>query len=253
MKIDVTIWRKIKIALLIVVLLGGVAFVEYKHRNRLCEGVLVSIDNQQDEGFLTKGDINEEIQSVYTKDVRILKLIHIDAEEVENKVKNNIFVKDAEVLKNHKGKLYVSLKQEVPVLRMLTEKASSYVSKSGCRLPLSVHHTARVMMFRCSDRDSLFIGNENKIEFEKDLLDLISFINEDVFLKAQLCEVWLEKNGGLTFYPQVTKTKIIFGSCKNYESKCEKIKLFYKQILPRKGWNSYETVNVKFNDQIVCE
>ena len=106
---------------------------------------------------------------------------------------------------------------------------------------------------RCSEKDSLFSGYENKYEFESDFLSLISFINKDEFLKAQICEVWVDEKGELTLYPQVTKTKILFGSCEDYESKCEKIKLFYKQILPRKGWNSYETVNVKFNDQIVCE
>ena len=31
------------------------------------------------------------------------------------------------------------------------------------------------------------------------------------------------------------------------------VKIFYKDILPAKGWNSYETVSVKFKDQIVCE
>lgn len=253
MKIDVTIWRKIKIAALVLLVLGGVVIAEYQHRTKVCKGTSIAIDNQEDEGFLTKDDIDQEIQSIYVQDIKKLKLIHIDAEQVENKVKNNIFVKDAEVLKNHNGELCVLLKQEVPVLRMLTEKTSAYVSRSGRQLPLSVHHTARVMMLRCSDKDSLFVGNVKKSEFEKDFLSLISFINTDEFLKAQLCEVWLDSNGELTLYPQVTKAKIIFGSCEDYESKCEKIKLFYKQILPRKGWNSYETVNVKFNDQIVCE
>ena len=253
MKIDITIWRKIKIASLILVVLGGVVLAEYNYRTRFCRRVVVTIDNQLDEGFLTKSDIMENIQSIYTEDVTSLKLIHIDAEHVENQVKNNIFVDDAEVLKNHKGELYVSLAQEVPVLRMLTEDNSSYISETGHKLPLSLHHTARVIMLRCSENDSLFVDNEKKAALEADFLSLVSFINKDKFLKAQICEMWIEKNGELTLYPQLTKTKIFFGSCNNFESKCEKIKLFYKQILPRKGWSSYKTVNVKYNDQIVCE
>ena len=29
--------------------------------------------------------------------------------------------------------------------------------------------------------------------------------------------------------------------------------LFYKVILPTKGWNYYESVNLKYKNQIVCD
>ena len=212
MKIDIAIWRKIKITALVLFVLSGVVMAEYSYRTMLCESIVVTIDNQSDEGFLTKSDIVEEIQSVHIDDVTNLKLIHIDAEQVENQVKNNIFVRDAEVLKNHKGQLCVSMIQEVPVLRMLTENNSSYVAQSGHKLPLSLHHTARVLMLRCSENDSLFVGNESKVEFESDLLSLISFIDKDEFLKAQICEIWIGEDGELTLYPQITKTKILLAS-----------------------------------------
>ena len=36
-------------------------------------------------------------------------------------------------------------------------------------------------------------------------------------------------------------------------SKDYPIKIFYKKILPYKGWNSYESVSVKFKGQIICK
>ena len=36
------------------------------------------------------------------------------------------------------------------------------------------------------------------------------------------------------------------------EIKFKKLELFYKNILPTKGWNYYESVNLKFKNQIVC-
>ena len=29
--------------------------------------------------------------------------------------------------------------------------------------------------------------------------------------------------------------------------------LFYKNIAPTKGWNTYKTINVKFKNQIICD
>ena len=39
----------------------------------------------------------------------------------------------------------------------------------------------------------------------------------------------------------------------DYVDKLKRLKIFYKQILPSKGWNSYEKVSVKYKNQIVCE
>ena len=53
--------------------------------------------------------------------------------------------------------------------------------------------------------------------------------------------------------PQFSKQKIIFGYPDNLDEKFEKINIFYKKIVPAKGWNTYRTVNVKFKNQIICD
>ncbi|RTZ94301.1 MAG: cell division protein, partial [Candidatus Poseidoniales archaeon] len=35
--------------------------------------------------------------------------------------------------------------------------------------------------------------------------------------------------------------------------KFKKIDMFFHDILPSKGWDAYHSVNVAFNNQIVCE
>jgi cell division protein FtsQ len=54
-------------------------------------------------------------------------------------------------------------------------------------------------------------------------------------------------------YQQVGKQVIEFGEAKDIEEKFKKINLFYEEILPAKGWNTYSRVNVKYKGQIVCE
>ena len=51
----------------------------------------------------------------------------------------------------------------------------------------------------------------------------------------------------------LAKQKIYFGNTDNMEIKFKKLELFYKNILPTKGWNYYESVNLKFKNQIVCK
>jgi cell division protein FtsQ len=82
---------------------------------------------------------------------------------------------------------------------------------------------------------------------------MINFIDEDEFWKAQIAQIEIDKAGEMLIYPQVGKQVIEFGTADNYEVKLKKLKLFFKKILPYKGWNTYTKVNIKYNNQIVCE
>ena len=65
--------------------------------------------------------------------------------------------------------------------------------------------------------------------------------------------ITLDKKGNIKMYTQVSKQVVEFGRPEEIEEKFKKLKIFYKEILPAKGWNSYDKVSVKFKDQIVCE
>ena len=53
--------------------------------------------------------------------------------------------------------------------------------------------------------------------------------------------------------PRVGTQRIVLGDADSIERKFRKLELFYKQIVPRVGWDAYKTVNLKFANQIVCE
>ena len=46
--------------------------------------------------------------------------------------------------------------------------------------------------------------------------------------------------------------KIILGSAHDLEKKFEKLKVFYRKGLEKVGWDRYQTINLKFENQVVC-
>ena len=52
--------------------------------------------------------------------------------------------------------------------------------------------------------------------------------------------------------PKVGNFRIVLGGMKGYEQKMEKLRLFLKKGIARKGWNLYKEINLKFGRQIVC-
>jgi cell division protein FtsQ len=54
-------------------------------------------------------------------------------------------------------------------------------------------------------------------------------------------------------YPQIGQEVFELGKPEELPVKLKKMKIYYKTILPLKGFNRYKTVNLKFKDQIICE
>jgi cell division protein FtsQ len=95
--------------------------------------------------------------------------------------------------------------------------------------------------------------NQGSVEAMPELMPLIQFITKDEFWNAQVTELEINKKDDIRIHQQVGKQVIEFGDALDFESKFKRIEVLYKEILPRKGWNAYERISVKFKNQIVCE
>ena len=119
-------------------------------------------------------------------------------------------------------------------------------------LPISSKFSKRVVLIHMNDKFSID-KNMSSSKFGKDLLNMINYINEDEFFSKIISELEINSSKNIVIHPQFSKQKIIFGYPDDLDEKFEKINLFYKKIVPAKGWNTYRTVNVKFKNQIICD
>lgn len=175
-----------------------------------------------------------------------------DMSEMERRVEANPFVLDAQVYRDVKGNVLVKVDQRKPIARTYHEKVKdSYIDVNGNLLPTAARFTARVPLVEIEGLS--WDENLTETEYGKDLLHFLNYIEKDEFWRAQIAHIYVSPNGQIEMLPQVTKQRIEFGMPEDIEKKFEKLMLFYKKILPVKGWNTYTKVNLKFKDQIICE
>lgn len=93
----------------------------------------------------------------------------------------------------------------------------------------------------------------------EDFLKLITFvrwIEEDSFWSAEIVQIVAENASGgaleLELVPRSGNHTILFGSIENVEEKFDKLLRFYKEGLNNIGWESYSTINIKYDGQVVC-
>ncbi len=244
--------KMLKPTLLVLLVLGAIAFVEGRLDEKKCLKVDIGFEKKKEHPFLSR----EEIKDLMTENGRFIlegeKLIHIDARLMEKRIKSNKFVYGVEVCKDLKGVVKVNVKQAVPMFRVFANDVSFYISDKQQVMPTSMRYTPRLLVISGPMMERLYRGNQKLLPYERQLFRLVEFINKDEFLRAQVAQIDIDINGYLTIYPQVTNTVVEFGRLEKFKEKFDKLKLFYEQVLPRKDWQ-YKKVNLEYKDQIVCE
>ena len=254
MKLNLNIRKEIKIAAALVGLSFLIAFSERKQGGTMCKDIVVDIENVSDNHFLDEADILHLVESS-GESVRGTNLARINLKAIEKKLKYDKHIKEAELYGDLKGNLIVSIELRRPVARIVQDDApDAYISEEGVIMSTSEKFTSRVVLIsgRYVKR-MLEKGDLMKFEEGKKLMEMISFINADRFWKAQIAQMDISGNGEIILYPQVTGQLVEFGTTDNYEFKFKKLMVFYKEILPQKGWTKYERVNLKYEGQVIAE
>ena len=231
----------------------AIGFGNRKQGQIIYKDLLVSIEDRYENFFVDEEDVIEMITDNGQKVFEGKLVTELDLKLLENKVKKESFIKDAEVYRDLKGNVLVRATQRRPIARIISESGNHlYIATDGTILPISRKYTAKVVLIR--GLTSLKPGDNILTKTEtRSLMNVLEFIYRDEFWKAQITEIEVQKNGDLIFYTQVSRQYVEFGKPEIIENKFARLKIFYKDILPRKGWNVYERVNLKFKDQIICE
>lgn len=248
-------WKKAAGLLLVVLTgIGLLAAVEKRTDVRTCRRVVVLIDDGKPQhGFVTTADV----RSLLAAEGGALvgkRLEQLDLKALEARVRSNGLVRECQVATDLSGVLNVRVWQHRPIARLVerggSADADGYLNAEGDLLPLSDHYTARVLLVSGPYFERL---PNLRAKRHQDLRALLGLLAADPFWNAQIAQAVVERDGSVTLLPTVGAHEIALGPPTDLEAKFRKLKLFYAQILPVRGWDAYQRVSVAFKNQVVCE
>lgn len=247
---------KLGIKLLVIgaLFFGLIIFTHQKQARQLCKKIIINVDNQHNNYFIKEADVMNLLTASGERHIVGASMVDLDIKLLEKELEAHEFVHQAEVFKDLRGNLLVKATQSRPIARLLVEgKADVYISAEGEYMPFSTQFTARVPLVSGAFVPQLLQMNLREDPRGKQVFELLQSFDEDEFWKAQIAEVKIDKGARVILYPQVTKQYVEFGKPEDIDRKLKKLKIFYKKILPFKGWNHYYRVNLEYRNQIVCE
>ena len=233
------------IYILITVFIVVIGIFSFKKNSSPIKEIVINSENK----FLDRFQIESLITEKMDKD-SIIKNVNI----IEKNILANPFVKEIKLYQDLSNKLIVDLVQYQPIARLVYEnKKDLYIDLHGNIFPISTKFSERVILIHTADNINLDLKNINSTDYGKKIFTMINYIINDIFLSKIISEIDINYNKNIIIYPQVSKQKIIFGYPEKIDVKFDKLMLFYKKILPAKGWNTYKSVNLKFKNQIICD
>jgi cell division protein FtsQ len=253
MKTKFNIRKEIKIAVVLIGLSLLIAFSERKRDGAACKNVIVELDNLNENHFLDEADVMQLVEES-GQPIKGIGMDRIRLKEIESKLKYNKHILDADLFGDLKGNLIVHVELRRPIARVVqSDSPDAYIAEDGVVMPVSDKYTSRVVLISGNVKQLLRGADLNRSQEGKQLMEMIEFINEDNFWKAQVAQLDIGSDGKIMIYPQVTGQRVEFGKPENIEVKFKKLMIFYKEILPTRGWTRYERVNLEYEGQVVAE
>lgn len=165
----------------------------------------------------------------------------IDLKGLESKLSSHDMIQSAEAYFTVNGEVRLEVEQRKPIARVVSDPPF-YIDSYGKLMPLSPEHSARVMLVH-GDID------DEKMNI---VFNLIKEIQKDYFLNMNVTDVMINAESKLSMRMRTCDFDIYIGTFENMDQKFTNLKAFYKKTKKDNMLQQYKTVNLQFDQQVVC-
>lgn len=221
-----------------------------KKDSKQCTAIDIQIRGAQNHVFVNKNDVLAVIQKNGGNKNEVIDEINL--KNIETQLEKNAWVKNAELFFDNNQVLHATIEEREPLARIFTIGGNSFYIDSSCkRLPLSDELSARVPMFTSFPSDKKILSKPDSAVLI-DVKKIAQYIQQDSFLAAQVAQVDITQQRTYEIIPVVGDQLIRLGNADSLDEKFNKLKIFYKQVWAKAGFEKYETIDLQFHDQVVA-
>lgn len=229
--------------LLAAYLVVAVTVFNSKPADLVCRDMELVIKDTVNAGFITKPELVALLQRKGIYPVG-RKLERIHTKTLEKELDKHPLIDKAECYKTPNGKLYIEVKQRIPVIRVFSNSGDNYyVDNKGTIMPANE---------KCVAHRIIITGNVEKSFAMRELYKFGVFLQNNSFWNAQIEQMNVLPGRGIELIPRVGDHVIYLGKLDHFEEKLNRLKVFYENGLNEVGWNKYKRISVEFSNQIIC-
>lgn len=247
--------KGIQMAVIAVLFIGIAAYIVYAMvtpdknlSDERCSDLVINIEGADDAAFLTQKSIEDQLHraSIHPKG-QLLK--DVSAKKIiETLRQQNQFVSDINCYKTANGKVVIDVIQRTPVLYILPDSKSGYYVDGDGNVIKNTDYPANILVAT---------GRITEKFATTCLCYLGAYISDDEFLDNLIEQIYVSRSTDghfdINLVPRIGQQQIHLGNISNYAKKLERLKKFYQNALTSVGWNKYSTIDLEYDNQIICK
>ena len=220
----------------------GILWARDKSRGEECTGIEVQVINADSTSFVTPQGVLNDLKEQGIKLVG-KRMGDIDASDIEEALRLSPYLENADIVKCQDGKILIRVSQLVPVFRVFDGESSYYVNRAGKRMTATNFYHSDVPVVQ---------GHFTRKFPPTRLLPLIDYVEKDSLLHSLVSMFIVRDSNNIILVPDISGHVINIGNATGLDNKFAKLKLFYNKVMPKRGWNTFDTISVKWNHQVVA-
>lgn len=233
------------------------AFNNPEHVVKKCTKVNISITDESTYGFLNTKEIKSilEKKGLYPLEK---DLSTVSPRQIEEMLCNTPFVNTAQCCKTHDGHVLITVTQRSPLVRIKSIRNEDYyIDENGGIMPNSKYISDLIVV----------TGYVSKSFAQRYISILAGYVMKNDLWRNQIEQIHVRKDFGIEIVPRVGDHIVFLGNLPlsndakerreevvNYVSdKLERLRKFYVHGLDSVGWNKYESIDLRYSNQIICK
>lgn len=222
---------------------GMCAWARGEASRRVCEGIDIQIrgNNHAMDSMIRRG-ITSELAH-YPHKLVGSRISEIDTGDLERYLVGISNFESVSCMLSSGGRLRIEIEPLVPVMRVFFGDNSYYINKEG------KHIESKAEFYTPAP---VVTGSFSSAFPPKTLIPLVRHIEQDNVLRELVSMVEARDPNNLILVPRMMGHVVNFGDTSRLDEKTRALSLFYRKVMPYKGWEEYDTISVKFRGQVVA-
>lgn len=237
------------IALFIVI---SAAAIE-KRNSMHIQNIKVRFKNDDNLGFVDSRDILKEVNSAFPS-WKGSKLSKIKFNLIENGVKQNEYVKSAELYIDNQDYVNVVLVPKKPIARINSEFGDYYLSEDWDRMSLSDKYSKRIVFV--SGRVHGITNPKTKLDsfIQQSLSKVLKYSEENTIWRDVIDQIYINDNGKIDLVLSFCEPIVKLGYVDNdFEKRMHKVDNFFKTAVRCHDLSMYEELDFQYSQQVVAK
>lgn len=224
-----------------------------KRENLRCDSILVRFKKDKNLGFIKSEDVMQEIHSANPfwsgQKISTLKL-----NIIENAVKQNEYVKHAELYLDSRDQLNVMIEPKQPIARINAAYGAFYLSENWDKMSLNSNYSMRII--HVSGRVDKLTNPISKMDsfINLELKTMLDFIKKNQIWSDAIDQIYIAQDGKMELILMFCEPIVKLGFIdKNFEKRMKKLDNFFKLATQYQQLSNYNELDFQFTNQVIAK